>query len=125
MKPAKPACPGLFDSQEPAPLPTIGESREEFERDRAALGPGPQPTTDIAKFNYDRVPGQCIKELKFWTGNTAVKVGPVEIEYAPKMIYVRVDGRMGFTFSRDHAPDMDKFSQHFRPDSVDEIGGAA
>jgi hypothetical protein len=125
MKPIKPPDPGLFDSQEPTPLPTIGESREEFERDRAALGHGPQPTTDVAELNHARVPGHCVKELMFWTGNVAVKVGPVEIEYAPKMVYVLVSGRMGFTFSREHAVDMDKFNQYFKLDDAEQIGGAA
>jgi hypothetical protein len=134
MKPhAKASLPGLFDFMEPAPLSAGGESREEFERNRFGqtgekhrAKAAAQPTADVSKYRYARVPGHCIKELRFWTGNIAVKVGPVEIERAPKMIYILVNGRMGYTFSTEHAPDLDKFNQHFRFDEATcSEGGAA
>ena len=78
---------------------------------------GPQPTTDpkvLQSFIHPRTKGQCIKTVRFFTGRIAVEVGPVEIEYAPHMIYIFADGRTAYTYSRDHAVDLDKFSEHFR-----------
>jgi hypothetical protein len=99
----------------------VGQSRAEFERDRAALGHGPQPTNNVAQFIHPRVPGQCVKELKFWTGNVAVKIGSVEIEWAPRMIYVFAGGHQAYTFSREHLTDLNKFDQHFVVDKAAEV----
>jgi hypothetical protein len=116
--------PGLFDLQQPAPLPTVGESRAEFERERPEPGNRAKPTADVSRFAHERLSGRCVKTLPFWTGKVAMEVGPVLIEFAPHLIYVlHPDGRMGYTFSREHSTDLDKFHAHFCLDRAE--GGAA
>jgi hypothetical protein len=110
---AAPASAGLFDFLEPEPVPVPSE---------LSAKPKARPTTEVAKFIHPRLPGRCIKQLKYWTGRVAVEVGPVEIEHAPTMIYILVDGRMGYTFSREHRIDLDKFHEHFCLDGAE--GGA-
>ncbi len=117
MKPSpKQSQIGLFNDQGPSPeivCRALGHSQK------------PSPSNDTLQFAHPRVPGRCVKELKYFTGNVAVKVGPVEIEHAPRMIFILVDGRMAYTFSREHAVAMDKFLEHFQLDEPEQTGGAA
>ena len=103
MKKAKDmAGPSLFDLPEQEPIFTQS----------------PRPTSDpriVESYIHSRKPGECIKKLAYFTGRTACEVGPVEIERAPHMIHVYDGaGHICYTYSRDHATDMDKFEQHFR-----------
>lgn len=123
MKPSE--IPGLFDFVEPEPLPTIGESRAEFERERAAIGSGKVAVSpDPVQFRHARHPGRCFAQMKFWTGRIACEPGPVEIEHnADKsMTYVLEPGtgRMIYPFTEFQ---MDEFRKHFCFD--DAVGGEA
>lgn len=103
MRKTREPIPSLFDV---APALAVGSPLPAMEL----------PTLDPAKFQHPRRPGSCIEPLKFWTGNIAVKEGPVEIERnsSGTMIYIHQNGRLVFTFSGEHLTDLNKFHRHFR-----------
>ncbi len=111
-KPTTFFTPSLFDMA-PVAQPAM---------ERAVTGAtGPVPTNDpkvVQSFIKGRVRGQCIKKLLYFTGRTACEVGPVEIERTPHMIHIHAGGHIVYTYSTDHAVDLDKFREHFREEQA-------
>jgi hypothetical protein len=106
----------LFGAIDEAPLavPVAEYSREEFERDRfgcqadpieeaplASPDPDPAPIDPTVPFVSSRVPGECIRQVLYASGRTAVDLGAVTVERLPSMDVIHQDGTQRYCFFRD------------------------